>query len=148
MTTPLFDPLALKVLAACTALLFFKMFAIGIVQGLTRRKYKVYTIPEDAALIGGVAAAETEHPQLLRANNAYRNDLENIPIFLGLAWAFLVLHVWDSAAPVLFALFTLARYGHTFCYLRQLQPWRSAAFGVGFMVSASLAMSLLWRVWG
>ncbi|PIQ28869.1 MAPEG family protein [bacterium (Candidatus Blackallbacteria) CG17_big_fil_post_rev_8_21_14_2_50_48_46] len=140
------DPLGVKILAACTALLFFKMFSIGIVQGLTRRKHKSYTVPEDAAFIGKVTPVESEHPDMLRANNAYRNDLENIPIFLGLAWAFLALHCWDQAAPILFGLFTLGRFGHTFFYLKGMQPWRSLAFGVGLLTNATLAFQILWAV--
>jgi glutathione S-transferase len=136
-------PLALKVLGISTAVLFFKMFAIGLTQGLVRNKNKVYTNPEDAALIGKTAQAEAEHPDYIRASNAYRNDLENIPIFLGLAWAALFLHAADGLAPVYFGVFTAARLGHTFFYLKGLQPWRSLAFAGGLLVNLALAVHIL-----
>ncbi|MGE3724649.1 MAG: MAPEG family protein [Candidatus Sericytochromatia bacterium] len=137
------NPVALKVLGACTAVLFFKMFAIGLTQGLVRNKNKVYTNPEDAALIGKTAPAAAEHPDYIRASNAYRNDFENIPIFLGLAWAALHLHAADGLAPIYFGLFTAARVGHTFFYIKGLQPWRSLAFAGGLMVNLALAFHIL-----
>lgn len=136
------NPLALKVLGLCTGILFVKMFAVGLTQGLVRAKNKVYTNPEDAALIGKTQAAQAEHPDYIRASNAYRNDLENIPIFLGLAWAALHLHAADGLAPVYFGLFTAARVGHTFFYLKGLQPWRSLAFGLGLLVNLALAVQI------
>ena len=132
-------PLSLKVLGVCTSVLFLKMFAIGLTQGLVRNKNKIYTNPEDAALIGKTTPAQAEHPDYIRASNAYRNDLENIPIFLGLAWAALQLHAGEAMLPIYFSVFTLARVGHTFFYLKGLQPWRSLAFGVGLLVNLALA---------
>lgn len=137
------DPMALKALGICTAILFFKMFAIGLYQGMTRRKHHVYTVPEDAKLLTKEAPAEQEHPDYLRACNAYRNDFENIPIFIALAWATLHLHSADQWAPMYFAAFTLARCAHTFCYLKALQPWRTLAFALGLAVNFALSIHLL-----
>jgi glutathione S-transferase len=134
---------ALKALGVATSLLCFKMFAVGITQGLVRAKNKVYTNPEDAALLAKGVKADAEHPNYLRASNAYRNDLENIPIFIGLAWAFLHLHCADALAPTYFAVFTAARFGHTFFYLKGLQPWRTISFGIGVLVNMAMAVQIL-----
>jgi len=137
------DPFALKALGLATALLFFKMLAIAIFQGSVRAKNDVYTNPEDAAFIGKSETAQAEHPDYLRLSKAYRNDLENIPIFLGLAWAFLHLHGSDAWAPAYFAVFTVARYGHSFFYLKAIQPWRALAFALGALVNVALAIQLV-----
>ena len=137
------DPLALKVLGICTAILFFKMLAIGLYQGFVRNKHKVYTVPEDAKLLTKGEPAQQEHPDYLRACSAYRNDFENIPIFLGLAWATLHLHSADQLTPLYFGVFTFGRCMHTFCYLKALQPWRSLAFAMSLTVNFALSIHLL-----
>ncbi|PKL77202.1 MAG: hypothetical protein CVV27_06380 [Candidatus Melainabacteria bacterium HGW-Melainabacteria-1] len=137
------DPLALKVLGVVTALLFFKMLALGVTQGAIRLKRDVYPNPEDAAYNGKNPVAPAEHPDVVRVSNAYRNDLENIPIFIALAWAFLSLHCSDTWAPVYFGIFTLARFGHSWFYLKALQPWRALAFAAGALVNAAMAIQLL-----
>ncbi|HEY9843464.1 MAG: MAPEG family protein [Candidatus Sericytochromatia bacterium] len=133
------DPQALKILALCAVLLFFKMAVLGIFQSATRSRLKAYTVPEDALLLGKTEPVTAEHPDLLRANNAYRNDLENIPVFLSLALIFLHLHAGDGAAMVYFPLFTLARIGHSIFYVRGLQPWRSISYGVGLLCTVVMS---------
>jgi uncharacterized MAPEG superfamily protein len=140
------DPNGFKVYALCTVILFLKMFAVGIVQGLTRQRHKAFTLPEDARMIVQTEAVTTEHPAVMRANNAYRNDLENIPLFLVLALIYQGLQCWPGGAPVYFVLFTLGRIGHTYSYLKALQPWRSLAYFVGLLVNFALCGHIVYQV--
>jgi uncharacterized MAPEG superfamily protein len=137
------DPTAFKVYALCAVILFLKMFAVGIVQGLTRHRHKAFTVPEDAHMI---VNAEAVSPDVMRANNAYRNDLENIPIFLILALIYQLLQCWPTGAPVYFGLFTLGRVSHTFFYLKALQPWRSVAYFLGLLVNFALCGHIVYKV--
>ena len=74
----------LNMYALTAVILTFKMFAVSIVQGSGRLGSTIYTVPEDAKLFSG-KLEEQEAPSVQRASNCWRNDLENIPIFLILA---------------------------------------------------------------
>ncbi|MFQ3786333.1 MAPEG family protein [Halomonas sp. A29] len=118
--------------AVTTVLLFVKMFAISLFQGYHRIGKRTFKTPEDAALVGRQAAAQ-ELPQVQRGANAWRNDLENIPIFLALGVAYVWVEASPSLAPWLFLSFTAARYLHTMFFLSALQPWRTIAYGIGIL---------------
>lgn len=69
----------LQVYALCV-LLCLKMFANCCYQGFFRIQARALTYREDAAFFSRAAQAE-ELPQVVRANKAWANDLENIPLF-------------------------------------------------------------------
>jgi glutathione S-transferase len=131
--------------AVASVLLFFKMFAISAYQGFHRIGKLTFKTPEDAAFVGREAAKE-ELPQVQRAARAWLNDLENIPVFLGLG----VAYIWAGASPGwavwLFLVFTGARYLHTLFYLAGIQPWRTVAYAVGvacmFIMSIQILVAL------
>ena len=128
-----------------TVLLFFKMFATSAYQAFHRIGKKTFKTPEDAAFVGQKPAKE-ELPQVQRAAKAWLNDLENIPIFLGLGIVYILVGVPSGSAALLFMVFTGARYLHTGFYLAGLQPWRTIAFTVGivclFIMSIQILMAL------
>lgn len=128
--------------ALSAVLLFFKMLAIAVYQGFHRIGKMTFKTPEDAAFVGKEAAKE-ELPQVQRAAQAWPNDVENIPIFLGLG----VAYVWVGAAPGLadwlFMAFTGARYMHTACYLAALQPWRTVAYAIGVVCMLVMCVLIL-----
>src|SRR5437868_5873198 len=92
--------------ALMTVVLFFKMSAISIVQGLNRQTAKAFVNPEDAKMFGLAAPAEREAPAVDRAARAWRNDLENIPIFLILGLVYVMLGGGSGAATIYFLVFT------------------------------------------
>lgn len=128
--------------AMAAVLLFFKMLAIAAYQGYHRIGKMTFKTPEDAAFVGKQAAQE-ELPQVQRAARAWSNDVENIPIFLGLG----VAYVWVGAAPGLaawlFMIFTAARYMHTICYLAALQPWRTVGYAIGVLCMLAMCVLIL-----
>lgn len=121
---------ALHWYAVCAVALFLKMFALSLYQGYHRISRRTFRNPEDAAFVSRTPAVE-ELPQVQRAARAWINDLENIPIFLALGVACVLLDAAPTAAPWLFVTFTAARYVHTLMYLFGLQPWRTIAYLVG-----------------
>lgn len=116
--------------ALATVLLFAKMFATSLYQGFHRISKMTFKTPEDAALAGKEPAKE-ELPQVQQASKAWSNDLENIPIFLGLGVAYILVGASSGLAVWLFMIFTAARYCHTLCYLGKFQPWRTISYVVG-----------------
>ncbi|WP_424100493.1 MAPEG family protein [Moorena producens] len=121
--------------------LFLKMFAISGYQGFYRLSNRVFVNSEDAQVFKK-PAAEKELPQVRRAAQAWRNDLENIPIFLGLGTAYVLVGASPKAATLLFPLFTIARVLHTLTYLLGIQPWRTVAYGVGILCLFAMSWNI------
>ncbi|MGH7924059.1 MAG: MAPEG family protein [Candidatus Binatus sp.] len=132
--------------ALVTVILFFKMFAISVVQGVGRVSTKTFVTPEDAAFFAHTAPAQDEAPIVKRAANVWRNDLENIPIFLFLGLIYVTLGCWPQGAFIYFTIFVVARILHTITFLLGLQPWRTIFFTIGVAICFILAVQILTTV--
>ncbi len=130
--------------ALCAVILFFKMFSISLFQGYHRIGKGKFKNPEDAAFSGKAPVAE-ELPQVQRAARAWANDVENIPIFLALGLAYVLLGA-PHAAAWLFFVFTAARVAHTVCYLAAWQPWRTLAYAVGIGCTIGVCVGILGKL--
>jgi uncharacterized MAPEG superfamily protein len=131
----------LRMYAITAIVLALKMSAIAIVQGRARTGAGVFLNPEDAAMFGGKAVPE-EPEMVQRANRAWRNDLENIPIFLILAWIYVAASLSATAFVIYCVAFMAARIAHTICYINSIQPWRTGAFMVGAIAMLALIIHL------
>lgn len=138
--------MALKIYIVTCIFLYFKMVGLGFLQGYYKAKTNSFTNPEDAKLFANTAPVEKEPPELTKANNAYRNDLENIPIFLFLALCYVLAGCWETGALIYFPLFCLLRLCHTIFYVRSMQPWRTIAYSGGSLVSFAIIIHLLYYV--
>ena len=132
--------------ALTTVILFFKMFANSIVQGLARVNAKAFVTPEDARFFAHAPPVPDEVPLVKRAAMCWRNDLENIPIFLFLGLIYVTLGLSPEGAHVYFTIFIVARILHTFAYLNGLQPWRTIFFTIGMIVCVALSIQILTAV--
>jgi glutathione S-transferase len=132
----------LRVYAITAIILTLKMAAISVVQGRGRVSAGIFVNPEDARTFGARQAPE-EAEVVQRAARAWHNDLENIPIFLILAWIYVTAGLSTAAFVIYCAVFVLARIAHTICYLNSIQPWRTVAFTVGAVTMLALMIHLL-----
>ena len=128
--------------ALSAVILFAKMLAISLFQGYHRIGKGHFRNPEDAAFSRRQPAAE-ELPQVQRAARAWSNDLENIPIFLLLGIAYVMLGAPAASAPWLFGIFVAARIAHTVSYLAALQPWRTLAYSIGMGCTIGLCVGIV-----
>jgi glutathione S-transferase len=136
----------LRIYALTAIVLTFKMIAVSLAQGRGRVSTQIFTNPEDAQLFGGKLEA-TEAAAVQRASSAWRNDLENIPIFLILAWIYVAAGVLSTGAFEIYCVvFVVARVLHTVFYLNAVQPWRTIAFTVGVAAMLALMIHLLIEV--
>lgn len=125
------DPSSLATWAAVTAALTVKMHLTSLLQLMERRFHGRLRNPEDVAAFGRLGFRTVGAPVVgfgARADSVWRNDLENIPMFLLTALALLLLGAsgpWYTGLLVSFAAF---RVVHTAVYLAALQPWRSLIF--------------------
>src|SRR5260370_42289177 len=98
--------------ALTTVVLFFKMSANSVVQGIGRVNTKTFVTPEDARFFAQSDPAPDEAPIVKRASMAWRNDLENIPIFLFLGLIYVTLGCWPAGAFIYFTIFVVADSAH------------------------------------
>jgi uncharacterized MAPEG superfamily protein len=122
------------------------MIANSLVQGRGRVSSKIFTIAEDAPLFGGKLEAK-EAPSVERASACWRNDLENIPIFLILAWIYVAAGNLSVGTFELYCvIFVVARILHTIFYINAVQPARTIVFTIGLFAMLAMAIHLLIRV--
>lgn len=128
-------------LALCTVALFLKTLAVSLLQIYRRLSKRRYAYPEDAQFISPLlGAGEVVGPDLEdRAAAVWRNDHENVPIFLAMAIMYLAVGACPTAGNLFFVGFTVARVVHTISFLFKLQPWRSLAYAGG--IACLLGMS-------
>ena len=135
----------MKMYALTAVVLMFKMFAVSIVQGRGRAGAKVFTVPEDAKLFGGKLEAQ-EAPSVERASNCWRNDLENIPMFLIIAGIYVMAGLSQQAFAYYCGIFMAMRILHTFFYINAVQPWRTVVYTIGTFAMFAMAIHLLIEV--
>ena len=135
----------LQIYALTTIILALKMSAISVVQGRARTSAGVFVNPEDAKFFGAKQAPE-EVPAVQRAARAWRNDLENIPIFLILAWIYVAAELSTGTFLIYCAVFVVARILHTIFYLNSIQPLRTIMYTIGAIASLALMIHLFVEV--
>lgn len=138
---------AMRAYALTTVVLFIKMSLNSGIQGFHRIGKKAFVNPEDARVFGNVVPRVEELPQVQRAAAVWRNDLENIPIFLFLALVFTLGEISPDGAPWYFGTFVAARFAHMFFYLNAMQPWRFLAFVTGQLACVGMAVQILLKAW-
>jgi uncharacterized membrane protein YecN with MAPEG domain len=135
----------LPMYALTAVVLEFKMAAIALIQGRGRISTGLYVLPEDAQLFKG-NASPTEAPIVDRASKAWRNDLENIPIFLILAGIYVMAGLSAKAFTFYCVVFMLMRIAHTYTFIKAMQPWRTVAFTIGVFAMFAMAIHILVQV--
>jgi uncharacterized MAPEG superfamily protein len=132
----------LRMYALTAIVLALKMSSLAIVQGRARLKSGTFVNPEDARTFSAKVGAE-EAPMVQRAAKAWRNDLENIPIFLILAWIYVIAGLSTTPFVIYCLVFMAARIVHTICYVNSIQPMRTISFTIGAVAMLALIIHLL-----
>lgn len=114
-------------------------------SGGARGKSKTTLNPEDATTFTR-DLAETDPPDVARVLRAHRNTADNtLPfLFLGLVFAMLGPNVLE--AQILFGTFTVARLLYSVCYLKGIQPWRTAMYAIGTLASFVVAIEIVRKI--
>lgn len=133
----------LAVFAVVCALLVFKAQVLGAATAATRGRLKKFINPEDAVWLGG-EHVNPDNERVQRIFRAHRNDLENLlPFFMGGT-----LYIFSGAATTVgaayFGVFLLARYAHTFAYLKGKARLRRDAFALGWLVTIVMNIHAAW----
>lgn len=133
----------LAVFAVVCALLVLKAQVLGAATAATRGKLKKFINPEDAMWLGG-EHVNPDDEQVQRIFRAHRNDLENLlPFFVG-GTIYILGGAATTAGAAYFGVFLLARYAHTFAYLKQKARLRRNAFTLGWLVTIVMSIHAAW----
>lgn len=92
----------------------------------------------------GTSMAQAEAPLAQRCASVWRNDLENIPLFLFAALIFTVLGGSENLAAWLFGTYIVARYLHTVSYLLGRQPWRALCYLASVGTTWTVTLHAVW----
>jgi len=127
--------------------LFAKTTATSLLQVGSRLRARTFLLPEDAAMLRVTPSAE-EAPLVRRCAAVWRNDVENLPLFLALALSWVLAGAPAVQAWTLFGAYVGLRYLHTGVFLAGLQPWRALLYLASLGVCWTIAARLAWRVLG
>jgi len=133
------------------ALLFYsmvcllKMVFVVFLLMRTRVTKRIFPNPEDAGKEGKV---RYDDPDVERLRRNHLNDLENIPLFIFVGFAYIFTNPATTVALWHFRVFTISRIVYTIAYQTQLQkPSRGMAFTVGLVCCISMAVQALLATW-
>ena len=121
--------------------LWGKAAALSFLQVAIRVRTGRYARPENARMMGH--EPEREDERIARLGLAWRNEAEATPIFIALAFAYLICGGPAGPMTILCVVFVAGRYGHGWAEFRLLQPHRTIAFLAGFAASATMAVLVL-----
>lgn len=133
---------ALPAFALALVALFTKTSLTSVLQVVSRLRAGTFPIPEDARLMRK-RPAEAEADFVRRCANVWRNDTENLPLFLALALAYVLLGATAESAQMLFGTYVVLRYAHTLIFLLGLQPWRAVLYLASMVVCWTIAVRSL-----
>jgi prostaglandin-E synthase 1 len=135
---------SIRLYVVFTTLLALNLLGLWIYSGTVRGKTKTTPNEEDArTILPGSKLTDVEPPEIQRVLRAHANAMANIIPFLFLG------HLWiEVGTPkpltvlIVCGTFTLARYGHSFTYVKGAQPWRSAFWALGVLATLALVVLL------
>jgi uncharacterized membrane protein YecN with MAPEG domain len=137
------NSVVVAIFAGVCALLVIKAQVLGVATAATRGKLKKFMNQEDVAWLGGEHVSPDDD-RVQRIFRAHRNDLENLlPFFIG---GSLYLHsgAATTVGAAYFCAFLLARYAHTYAYLKQKARMRRDAFAVGWLATIVMSIHAAW----
>lgn len=110
-----------------------KMHGLSVLQFLASRRERRLRNPEDVQAFGRLGFQRVEVPSSgigQRLDHAWRNDLENIPVFLITSLALVLLGASGTLLTVVLVGYGVGRTAHSAAYAAGVQPWRTLSFGV------------------
>jgi len=136
---PVFVAYALAVVVNALNILVLWNYSGGA-RGKTRTTHN----PEDARSVVKGADVVTQDPEAVaRVLRAHRNTADNTLPFLLLALVFVQMRPDPLETQILLGTFTVARLLYTFCYLGQIQPWRTITYFIGLLATLALIVEIL-----
>jgi len=135
-----------QIYVVCSSILVLNLLFLAGGTALTRSRKKLVINPEDKALNAGAELVEVDSDHVARWRRAHLNALENILPFLPMGFLLVMVHPSEALAGGLFGAFTFFRLAHSFCYIKGIQPWRTASFGLAALSLVVMVFVVLGKV--
>ena len=132
------DSPAFQAYALTSAVLAIQLFGLAFYTGATRGKTKQFVNPEDAKLNKG-DTTDRDHPDVLRAQRAHMNLLENAVPFFVVGALYVATGASKTGAQIYCYTFLATRLLHTVFYLGGRQPFRTICVLVGALSVLGMA---------
>jgi len=130
---------ALVAYAVALIVLSLNLLLLWGYSGSVRGKTKTTPNTEDASSVSkGSQVVDVEPPEVARVLRAHANAAANILPFALLGLVYVLAGAAGLVPTIVFAVFTVARVGHSFAYVSGKQPWRSMFFTIGGVTTLAL----------
>ncbi len=130
-------------------LLSLNLLGLANATALTRGQHSEVINPEDKKLNDKATVVFDEgNDKTQRYRRAHRNALENVPLFMitGLIFAMVWMGSSTAVAAGIFFGFAVLRIGHSFCYVKGIQPFRTLFFVLGALTQFVMLCLIAWKV--
>jgi prostaglandin-E synthase 1 len=138
LNTPAFVAYAITCVALSCNLMFLWAYS-----GAARNMAKSTPNPEDAPRFGA-DLSDVDPPEISRILRAHANAQASIVPFLALGLVYVLAGGPLGPAVIYFAVFTVARWLHSWAYLSARQPLRTIFFVVASLPLLSLTVHVVW----
>jgi uncharacterized MAPEG superfamily protein len=132
---------------ASVVLLSLNMLGLANATALTRGQHAEVINPEDKKLNDKATVVYDEgNDKTQRYRRAHRNALENNLLFMITGLLFAMTGSTVAIAGAIFGTFTVCRIGHSVCYVKAIQPFRTMFFAIGMLTQVVMLGIIAWKV--
>lgn len=135
-----------EIYVICSSILVLNLLFLAGGTALTRARNKQVINDEDKALNAAASVQEIDEGAVARWRRAHLNALENILPFLPMGFLLVTVRPSTVLAGALMGIFTLFRLSHSFCYIKGIQPWRTASFAIAVLSLVVMVFVVLIKV--
>lgn len=133
---------------ASVVVLSLNILGLANATAITRNQHSEVINPEDKKLSDTATVVYDEgNDKTQRYRRAHRNALENVPLFMITGLLFAMTGPAKTLAMAIFATFTVCRIGHSVCYVKGIQPFRTMFFAFGSLTQFVMLGLIVWKVW-
>jgi microsomal prostaglandin-E synthase 1 len=131
---------------ASVIVLSLNVLGLANATALTRGQHAEVINPEDKRLNDKATVVfEEGNEKTQRYRRAHRNALENVPLFMITGLLFVMLGSTTAIAAAIFGTYTVCRIGHSVCYVKSIQPFRTVFFALGSLTQFVMLGLIVWK---
>jgi uncharacterized MAPEG superfamily protein len=131
---------------ASVVVLSLNVLGLANATAITRGKQGEVINPEDKKPTDSATVVYDEGSEKTqRYRRAHRNALENVPLFMITGLLFVMTRPATALAAAIYATFTVCRIGHSVCYVKSIQPFRTVFFVLGLLTQVVMLGLIVWK---